>query len=312
MEFENIKNIYHIKIDKKEDRIIILVEDNNSKNLFELIIDLNDLDNKKIQSIEKYYLFIQNCFMNNSNYDYKIFQVNIVNHIKNIPTIKLILSYNSEILDFSDTWDIDLKIMSDEEKEEHELKKKIKELEKELNEKNEKIFELENILGENKKIIKNYEKELFLPEVMTKSKFSELIKQYENNYFKNIENKYNEFMNDNEDRIVLELQKNNRGNYECRSYFHIFFSSKGKIFIFGYSFGFYQIKKINNIMSIKLLFDNYFSGEINNYICTAYSGVLSNMKSGQLDGHVQNFLKIVIDLCNRNDKSDIRYNVSGI
>ncbi len=114
METRNIKYIYDyivinekryiVTIEKDRISITIYIENVEEERKYKNIITWNDIQNKKIDNLDKYFIFLKKIFLNEKGFSYKINEVNICSSFSKNKELWLTLSYDTDFIDFNDSY----------------------------------------------------------------------------------------------------------------------------------------------------------------------------------------------------------------
>jgi hypothetical protein len=113
METKNIKYIYDyivinekkfiVTIEKDRISITIHIENVDENRKYKNIITWNDIHNKKIDNLDKYFIFLKKIFLKEFGFSYKINEVNMCTSFSKNKELWLTLNYESDFFDFNDS-----------------------------------------------------------------------------------------------------------------------------------------------------------------------------------------------------------------
>ncbi len=105
--FDNTDEKYIIKIVKERISISIYIQNIENLKIFKKIITWDDIQNKKIDNLDKYFVFLKKVFSKDNGFLYKISIMNIVTSFSSRKVLYLYLEYISDFIDFSDSYQLD-------------------------------------------------------------------------------------------------------------------------------------------------------------------------------------------------------------
>ncbi len=105
--FDNTDKKYIIKIVKERISISIYIQNVENLKIYKNIITWNDIQNKKIDNLDKYFIFLKKVFSKNDGFLYKINEINMVTSFSSRKVLYLYLEYICDFIDFKDSYQLD-------------------------------------------------------------------------------------------------------------------------------------------------------------------------------------------------------------